>query len=197
MADTTIINKLSLIYDFLKDNSLISLILMLVIVILLDLFYGRNNKNTKILYIIVIILLFVFIGLMYYTPLVNMFDIYITNIVKVAYFPSIIQYITMFLISIILQIYSIKRKKGFIKHLNLWIGLFIEILFIINVIAMQNITVDLNSLTSIYENDLLLSIFQVSGIIFMLWIIINILVFIVTLYLEEKIELPKLSDDYE
>ena len=195
MVDTTIISKLNLIYDFLKYNNLIFLILLLFIVIVLDLCYGKNKKETKILYGIVITLLLSFMILVYYKPFFNIFDIYITNIVKISYFPSIIEYVSMILITIILQIYSLKRKNGFIQHFNLWIGIIIEILFIINIIALNGIKIDLNNLTSIYENDLLLSIFQVSGMTFILWIIINILIFIVSLYLTDKIEMPKLSKD--
>ena len=195
MVDTTILSKLSLIYDFLKDNNLILLILLLLIVMILDLCYGKNKKETKVLYSIVISLLLLFIVLIYYKPILNILDIYITNIVKISYFPSIIEYVSMILITVILQIYSLKRKNGFIKHFNLWIGIIIEILFIINIIALNGINIDLNNLTSIYENDLLLSIFQVTGIIFILWIIINILVFVVSLYLTNNIEMPKLSKD--
>lgn len=195
MVDTTILNKLGLIYEFLKDNSLITLILLLLVVVVIDLLYGNNKKNVKVLYAIVIILLTLFIGLIYYKPLFNVFDIYITNIIKITYFPSIIEYVTMILITILIQIISIKKKYGFIKHFNLWIGIIIEILFIINIIALNGINVDLNSITSIYENDLLLSLFQITGIIFILWIIINILTFIVSLYLNNKIEIPKLSKD--
>jgi len=197
MVDTTILSKLSLIYSFLLDNSLIFLILLLLIVIVLDLFYGKNSKSTKNLYCIIISLILIYIGIIYHKPLLNIFDTYITHIFKLTYFPSIIEYISFILVTIILQIYSIKRNVGFIKHMNLWVGLIIEGLFIINVIAMNNIKVDLNSLTSIYENDLLLSIFQVTGIIFMLWIAINILVFIINLYLDKRIEMPKLDKYYE
>lgn len=196
MVDTTILNKLGLIYEFLKENSLITLILLLLIVIIMDLCYGRNKKDIKILYGFIIALLMIFIGLIYYKPLLNIFDIYITYITKITYFPSIIEYVSFILITIILQIYSLRNKVGFIKHFNLWIGVIIEILFIINLIALNDINIDLNSLTSIYENDLLLSLFQVTGIIFILWIVINILIFIVSIYLTKDIELPKLSRDY-
>ena len=81
--------------------------------------------------------------------------------------------------------------------MNLWVGIIIEVLFIINVIAMNSIKVDLTTLTSIYENDLLLSIFQVTGIIFILWITINVLVFIINIYLDKRIEMPKLDKYYE
>ena len=197
MVDTTIFNKLNLIYQFLIDNSLILLIMLLMVVIILDLIYGNNKKNTKVLYIITIVLILIFIGLMYYKPVLNIFDTYITNIVKITYFPSIIDYVSMILITIILQIYSSTKKEGFIKHFNLWIGFIIEILFITNIIAMNNISVDLSTLTSIYENDLLLSIFQVTGLIFVIWIVINIFVFIISLYLDKKIDMPKLNDFYE
>lgn len=197
MVDTTILNKLSLIYKFLLDNSLITMIILLLIVIVLDLFYGKNSKSTKSLYYIIISLILIYIAIIYYKPLLNIFDTYITNIFKLAYFPSIIEYVTFVLITIILQIYSVKRKNGFLKHMNLWVGIIIESLFVINIIAMNDIKVDLTTLTSIYESDLLLSIFQVSGIIFMLWIIINVLIFIVTIYLDKKIEMPKLDKYYE
>ena len=45
MVDTGILNKINLIYQFLKNNSLIFLVLLLIIVILLDLLYGKNKKE--------------------------------------------------------------------------------------------------------------------------------------------------------
>lgn len=197
MVDTGIFDKISLIYQFLKNNSLIFLILLLIITIILDLLYGKNKKETKTLYAFVIILLLIYTMFSYYKPLLNILDIYITNMFKLAYFPSIIEYFSMILITIAIQIISIKKCNKVQKHINIWVGIVIEILFIINIIAMNNITIDLNSVVSIYENDLLLSIFQITGIIFMIWIVINILTFIVSLYLTDRIELPKLSDDYE
>jgi len=134
--------------------------------------------------------------LSYYRPLLNILDTYIANIFKTTYFPSITEYFTMILITIIIQIISVKRCGSILKNINLWIGIIIEILFIVNIIAMNNITVDLNSITSIYENDLLLSIFQITSIIFMIWIIINLLIFIVSMFLNKDIELPKRNKDY-
>lgn len=197
MVDTGIFDKISLIYQFLKNNSLIFLILLLIITIILDLLYGKNKKETKTLYAFVIILLLIYTMFSYYKPLLNILDIYITNMFKLAYFPSIIEYFSMILITIAVQIISIKKCNKVQKHINIWIGIIIEILFIINIIAMNNITIDLNSVVSIYENDLLLSIFQLTGIIFMIWVVINLLTFIVSLYLIDRIELPKLNDDYE
>lgn len=197
MVDTGIFDKINLIYQFLKDNSLIFLVLLLIITIILDLLYGKNKKDTKILYGFIIALLLIYTMFSYYKPLLNIVDVYITNIFKLAYFPSIIEYFSMILITILIQIISIKKCNSVQKNINIWVGILIEILFIINVIAMNNITVDLNSVVSIYENDLLLSIFQLTGIIFMIWIIINLLTFIVSLYLTDRIELPKLSDEYE
>jgi hypothetical protein len=147
------------------------------------------------MYGIIILLLIVFIGFIYYKPLFNVVDIYITNIMKITYFPSIIEYISIILITIIVQIISLRKNKGFLKHFNFWTALVIEMLFILNIVALNGVNIDLKSVTSIYENNLLLSLFQVTGIIFMLWIIINILSFIVSLYLEDRIEMPKLNKD--
>lgn len=196
MVDTTLINKMSLVYKFLSDNSLIGLILLLILVIVMDLMYGRNKKETKVLYLVIILLMVVFILLSYYKPFINIVDVYISNVFRLAYFPSIIEYFSMILITVIIQIISFKKCNKVLKNINLWIGLVIECLFIVNVVAMNGITVDLNTITSIYENDLLLSLFQLTGIIFMLWIIMNLLVYIVSSFLETKIEMPKIREDY-
>lgn len=196
MVDTTLINKISLVYKFLSDNSFIGLILLLILVIVMDLMYGKNKKETKILYLVIILLMVVFILLSYYKPFINIIDVYISNVFRLAYFPSIIEYFSMILITVIIQIVSFKKCNKVLKNINLWIGLVIECLFIVNVVAMNGVTVDLNTITNIYENDLLLSLFQLTGIIFMLWIIMNLLVYIVSSFLETKIEMPKIREDY-
>ena len=197
MVDTGMFDKINLIYLFLKDNSLIFLVLLLIVAIILDLLYGKNKKETKVLYGFIIALLLIYTMFSYYKPLINIVDIYITNIFKLAYFPSIIEYFSMILITIVIQILSIKKCGNIQKNINIWVGIIIELLFIVNIIAMNGINIDLNNVMTIYENDLLLSIFQLTGIIFMIWIVINILTFIVGLYLTDRLELPRLNDDYE
>lgn len=197
MVDTTILNKINLIYSFIKDNSFIFMILLLVLIILIDLMYGNNSKNTKRLYAITIILIILYGTFEYYKPLLNIVDTYITNLVKLAYFPSLIEYFTMILITIFFQIYSIKKYEGVQKNINIWVAIFIEFLFITNVIAMKDITVDLSTITKIYEQDLLLSIFELSSMVFIVWIVTNIIINIIKLFLTPRIEIPKLNNEYE
>lgn len=197
MVDIGFIDKLNIIYDFIKDNSFICLILLLIFVMILDLMYGKNKKQTKTLYAIIISLILLYILFIYHKPFLNIIDVYIENIFKISYFPSIIEYFTMILITIIIQIVSIKKCSGVQKNINLWVGIILEGLFIINIIAIENIKIDLNSITKIYENELLMSIFQVTSIIFIIWITINILTFIVSTYISNRIEMPKLNNDYE
>lgn len=197
MVDTTILNKINLIYSFIKDNSFIFMILLLVLIILIDLIYGNNSKSTKRLYAITIILILLYGTFEYYKPLLNIVDTYITNLVKLAYFPSLIEYFTMILITIFFQIYSIKKYESVQKNINIWVAIFIEFLFITNVIAMKDITVDLSTITKIYEQDLLLSIFELSSMVFIVWIVTNIIINIIKLFLTPRIEIPKLNNEYE
>ena len=197
MVDTTIIDKLNLIYKFISDKSIIMMIIILMLFIIMDLMYGKNNKQTKLLYITVLILIFVYGLFTYYKPLLNVLDIYITYLFKITYFPSIIEYMTMIIITIIIQIYSLKKSNKVQRNINFWIGIIIEILFITNIIALNNINIDLNNITSIYENDLLLSIFQLSSIIFMIWIIYNLLTYLIKSFIDSRIKMPKLNDYYE
>lgn len=197
MVDTTLLDKLNLIYKFLSDKSIIMLIILLVIVILLDFTYGNNNKQTKFMYIIILSLILIYGLFEYYKPLLNILDTYITYLFKLTYFPSIIDYMSMIFITIFIEIYSIKKLSKVQKNINIWVSFIIEVLFVINVIALKNINIDLNSITSIYENDLLLSIFQVSSIIFMIWIIFNLLTYLIKSFVNSRIEMPKLNDNYE
>lgn len=197
MVDTTLLDKLNLIYKFLSDKSIIMLIILLVIVILLDFTYGNNNKQTKFMYIIILSLILIYGLFEYYKPLLNILDTYVTYLFKLTYFPSIIEYMSMIFITIFIEIYSIKKLNKVQKNINIWVSFIIEVLFVINVIALKNINIDLNSITSIYENDLLLSIFQVSSIIFMIWIIFNLLTYLIKSFVNSRIEMPKLNDNYE
>lgn len=197
MVDTTILNKINLIYSFIKDNSFIFMILLLVLMILIDLIYGNNSKSTKRLYVITIILILLYGTFEYYKPLLNIVDTYITNLVKLAYFPSLIEYFTMILITIFFQVYSIKKYEGVQKNINIWVAIFIEFLFITNVIAMKDITVDLSTITKIYEQDLLLSIFELSSMVFIVWIATNLIINIIKLFLAPRVEIPKLNNEYE
>lgn len=197
MVDTTLLDKLNLIYKFLSDKSIIMLIILLVIVILLDFTYGNNNKQTKFMYIIILSLILIYGLFEYYKPLLNILDTYITYLFKLTYFPSIIEYMSMIFITIFIEIYSIKKLNKVQKNINIWVSFIIEVLFVINAIALKNINIDLNSITSIYENDLLLSIFQVSSIIFMIWIIFNLLTYLIKSFVNSRIEMPKLNDNYE
>ena len=197
MVDTTLLDKLNLIYKFLSDKSIIMLIILLVIVILLDFTYGNNNKQTKFMYIIILSLILIYGLFEYYKPLLNILDTYITYLFKLTYFPSIIEYMSMIFITIFIEIYSIKKLNKVQKNINIWVSFIIEVLFVINVIALKNINIDLNSITSIYENDLLLSVFQVSSILFMIWIIFNLLTYLIKSFVNSRIEMPKLNDNYE
>lgn len=197
MVDTTIIDKLNLIYKFISDKSIIMMIIILMLFIIMDLMYGKNNKQTKLLYTTILILIFIYGLFTYYKPLLNVLDTYITYLFKITYFPSIIEYMTMIIITIIIQIYSLKKSNKVQRNINFWISIIIEILFIINIIALNNINIDLNNITSIYENDLLLSIFQLSSIIFMIWIIYNLLTYLIKSFIDSRIEMPKLNDYYE
>ena len=197
MVDTTLLDKLNLIYKFLSDKSIIMLIILLVIVIILDFTYGNNNKQTKFMYIIILSLILIYGLFEYYKPLLNILDTYITYLFKLTYFPSIIEYMSMIFITIFIEIYSIKKLNKVQKNINIWVSFIIEVLFVINVIALKNINIDLNSITSIYENDLLLSVFQVSSILFMIWIIFNLLTYLIKSFVNSRIEMPKLNDNYE
>lgn len=197
MVDTTILEKLNLIYKFISDNSFIFLIVLLMLIILLDLIYGKNTKQTKILYICILLLILIYGLFEYYKPLLNILDVYITYIFKMTYFPSIIDYFSMIIITIIIQIYSINKLNKIQKNINIWISIIIELLFIINLIALNNISIDLNNITKIYENDLLLSIFQISSILFMIWLIFNLLTYLIKNFISNRIEIPKLNDNYE
>ena len=186
MVDISIFDKVKLLFNFLKKNSLIVLVILLIGFVIMDLIYGNNKKGTKQLYIVVIVLTLIYVLFSYYKPFLNILDVYVANIFRLSYFPSIIEYTTFILITILIQFVSIKKGNKLIKNINIWVGFIIEALFIFNLVALNDIDINLNNLTSIYENNLLLSIFQLTGITFMIWIIINLMILIVNMFLSQS-----------
>ena len=122
--------------------------------------------------------LFLVLLSMYYDSLLVLLDSISKNIVSLIYFPTVLEYIIMLIISLIILIYSLVSKKisSNIKMFNALAFISNSYIFFLILDEIENSKVDLSSKISIYTNDHLMILFEISLGIFIIWMVILILI---------------------
>ena len=148
-------------------------ILTLLFFILLSL---NIKRKKKIINYVAVITMFIFIG----TVIILNWDyaIYCVNfllkgIMKYVYFPStVIYFLIVFLVTIFIVVTIISNKLSFFKKVvnYLCFGLLYFLFFSFMGAVISN-GVDLADKVQLYSNDLILSIVQISNLIFICWFI--------------------------
>ena len=178
MVELSLMERLKLIFNLIFSSPLFLILLLGIAIMLVDSFIiSKKNKKTKVLYLIISILSIIILLQNYYSSLFNVFDTIAKNIVTIIYFPSVLEYIIIMLISLITILVSIFSKKinKKIKFTNLLIFIIELFLFFLILDQITNNKVDLTNKISIYSNINLMALFEFSIIIFAVWMIFLIL----------------------
>lgn len=178
MVELSLMERLKLIFNLIFSSPLFLILLLGIAIMLVDSFIiSKKNKKTKVLYLIISILSIIILLQNYYNSLFNVFDTIAKNIVTIIYFPSVLEYIIIMLISLIIILVSIFSKKinKKIKFTNLLIFIIELFLFFLILDQITNNKVDLTNKISIYSNINLMALFELSIIIFAVWMIFLIL----------------------
>lgn len=108
----------------------------------------------------------------YFEEFLKFIDVLNKNIVMLINFPSLLQYTVIIFITLIIMIISIFNKKmnRILSRIN--IGVFIADLFIFFLILDQinKTNIDLSNKINIYSNKNLMVLFEISMIIFVIWL---------------------------
>ena len=133
MSKLSLLDKLSLFFDVAKD-SIWSVLILLVLLVLLYVFSDTNKKTikrNKIIYIGFSLLVLISLLITYLPSINKIFDNMINNLFIVIYFPNLaIYFAAIIATSIILWISLFSHKTSYlIKRLNLVIYLVINYLF--------------------------------------------------------------------
>lgn len=180
MTYLSIIEKLRILLDMLLDFKFI-LIFVILLLILTFLYAIRriSGKKYALMMLSTFIMLFAISIISNYKVLANTFDNFTTIFFGNIYFPSIYVYIGVLVICFITFITSILNTmlKKIYKIINSIMFVFNNILLIIvlNIIAKNKI--DIFSVSSLYTNNNLVAILEISMNLFILWVLSLIIVY--------------------
>lgn len=148
-----------------------------IIVLLLFLFLVLNakfdNKIVKCGFLVIVLSIIFTTVYLNQSYAVYSIDYLIKAIMNYIYFPSTVIYFVIVICSGIFMIISNFRKcSKFRKVLDSIFFSSIYFLFFNFIIAVSNAGLDLADKVSLYKNDLVLSIIQLSNLIFVVWLIV-------------------------
>ncbi|MBO5138402.1 MAG: hypothetical protein J6B89_02045 [Bacilli bacterium] len=198
MKQTSILDKLKLVFDLSSKNAFYIGVLC-VLVFISILFITTNRKNRKeslktygILYFIVAL----FIGIKFHSSLSTMFDCMMDNLFIVFYFPNISVYLAAIIITNVIiwvTMFSRKSKLG-IKIINSLVFLIIHYLLVLNLGIINNEKIDVFNQTSLYGNADVHALIELTGAIFIVWVIFLAIYKVIFSYLDSKNENVKVAD---
>ena len=179
MSPLSLITKLQTVFDFIISRNLYLMILA-VLVFLTIIFIttnGSNRKQSKKTYIILYLAFFAFIGIQYGESIVTVLDYAINEIFYTYYFPNIVIYLIMLIVTNIIlwkTIFSEKNDKK-LKILNSCAISIIVYLFILGISAINNLNLDIFNITELYSSNQVRSILELSMLIFTFWIVLLVI----------------------
>ena len=173
MVELSLIEKIKTLFTLIFSSSLFLILLLEIFIILVDVFYiSKQSRKVKIMYLIVSVIVMAILLITYFEEFLKFIDVLNKNIVMLINFPSLLQYTVIIFITLIIMIISIFNKKmnRILSRIN--IGVFIADLFIFFLILDQinKTNIDLSNKINIYSNKNLMVLFEISMIIFVIWL---------------------------
>lgn len=211
MVEYTLLEKIKTVFNLIYTSPLFLILLLGISLMVIDiLFISKKDSKTKIVYGVISIVLIFFFMYSYLGSLLSIFDTIAKNIVAIIYFPSVLEYILMLLISLIILIVSVVSKKmnKIVKRINLFVLIINSFLFFLILDQIAKSNVDLTNKISVYTNSTLMILLELSIIIFAIWITVLILYKIIKVFLpkeslekinleisDEKLDFPKTIEE--
>ncbi len=174
MVEYSLFDKIKTVFNLVTKSPLFLVLIFGIILMVIDILYiSKKDKKTKIIYTVISLIV---IGLFIYSYLdsvLSIFDTVAKNIVAIIYFPTILEYILMLLISIVIITVSIFSKKmnKVIKRINAFVLIINLFLFLLILDQINNNNVDLSNKVSIYSNSVLMMLLELSIAIFVFWVV--------------------------
>lgn len=130
----------------------------------------------------------------YFDSIFLVFDAFVDKLFTVLYFPNIISYICMVLVTLLVMLYSVFNKKVSLKFkvVNFISFLTISFLFILVMDTIATLNIDVNERISLYSNTDVTVLIQASMVVFGLWMFGLFISFIVSVIANSGV--PKKGD---
>lgn len=181
MIQVNILESLKTLFNIFKDNKYIVHILLIAIFSIIVLLVANKFKNKKITKILCILVYFGIFGTLlyfYHKEIFKLFDYLMNNIFLFLFFPNLAIYVLVLIsinIIIIKSTFS-KDDNKLIRNTNIIFFILFNIIFylIIDNVVKNNINV--YEQLSIYTNNDLLILIELSMNLFLLWLVILLII---------------------
>ena len=173
MSPLSLITKLQTVFDLITSRNLYLMILA-IIVFLTIIFIttnGSNRKQSKRTYIIIYLAAFIFVAVQYGSSFMTLVDYAINEVFITYYFPNIVIYLIMLIITNVVLFKTIfSNKADFkLKVINSTAFALIMYLFILAIAQITNLELDVFNITELYSSNEVRSLLELSMFIFVFW----------------------------
>ena len=174
MVEISLWDKIKTIFSLIFSSPLFLDLLFGFLLMIVDIYViSKKKKGTKIAYLIVSLII---IGLLlknYFSSLFSIFDTIFKNIVTIIYFPSVLEYIIMLIISLVILFISLISRKTNkkVRIINTFVFSTNIFLFFLILDQISKNNIDLSNKINIYSNENLMVLFELSILIFIVWVV--------------------------
>ncbi len=216
----TFLDRIKILFNLIISSPFfLSVVVIFLLTTFVLVLYNRI-KNKKLKYVVAFgyLLIAVLILIKYGKSIISLSDNLVDQVFSFLYFPNIIAYFCMIIISILVLVATFINKKTnfFTKALNIVSFVIILILFVLTLDVIVKYDIDIYTKTEVFSNDTLVVLIQASTFIFALWVFLLLINYIVNKInnkldkntfheMEEKVdnnvqvfEIPnEMTDDFE
>ena len=186
MSPLSLITKLQTVFNVITSSNLYLMILALIVFLTLIFITtnGSNRKQSRRAYILIYLAGFIFLAVQYGNSFLTLLDYAINEVFITYYFPNIVIYILMLLITNIIlwkTIFNDRIDKK-LKIINSTAFALIVYLFILAIATINKLILDVFNITELYSSNDVRSIMELSTLIFTFWIVILIIYHLIRRY---------------
>ena len=186
MKDLSLITKLQTVFDLITSRNLYLMILVLLVflTIIFITTNGSNRKQSKKAYILLYLAGFIFIAFQYSGSILTLIDYAINEVFITYYFPNIVIYLIMLIITnVILWKTIFNDKVNFkLKVINSIAFAIIMYLFILAVSSINNLNLNVFNITELYSSNQVRSLLELSMFIFVFWVVVLLIYYLIRKY---------------
>ncbi len=186
MSPLSLITKLQTVFDVITSSNLYLMILALIVFLTLIFITtnGSNRKQSRKAYILIYLAGFIFLAIQYGSSFLTLVDYAINEVFITYYFPNIVIYILMLIITNVVlwkTIFNDKVDKK-LKIINSTAFSLITYLFILAISTISKLNLNVFNITELYSSNDVRSILELSTLIFTFWIIVLVIYHLIRRY---------------
>ncbi len=187
MNPLSIIEQLKFIWELITSSPLyaIAFIIICFLVYLFATTNRSNQKESKKAYILIYVAAFIFFAIQYGKSFASLLDYAINQMFISYYFPTIIVYLLMFIISNIILWKTMFQKKiaPMLKLLNSVVFGVLLYLFILVLALINELKLNVFNVEELYRSNQVRSLFECSMFLFVIWVLFLIFYSLISKYL--------------